>query len=349
MVGSVAAIGIPGSGVSKYDLGTSGVQLSASQSIISSSWSTSTGVDGVSRTTVEFVAPLNWNAGTLSFNATGNTTMVWAYGSSNALALHAGKGSFLLNLGFCANGANSGNAACKPDDTNYDQVRKPDANLSVYSKLFNPPPFAQPVLPPMKPITKPTPVVVQVKPAPVAKPVMPVKMPTMPAFNAVQFKMVYSDAGWVAIGVSSTSAGAMIGSVAAIGIPGSGVTKYDLKGKFPGTGGVQPSATQSISSSSWSQTIGSVSSTIVKFEAPLNWNSGTLSFNAAGNTTMVWAYGSSNALAFHASMGSFLLNLGFCVGGANSGNVTCKPDDTNYDQVRKPDTKLTVYSKLITK
>jgi hypothetical protein len=358
MVGSVAVIGTPDT-VKKYNLndkfvGTGGVAPSSQQTLESWSWSQIT-----TQTVMEFVAPLNWNNGVLSFQSSGNTQMIYAYGSSNTLAQHAGRASFTVNLAFCVNGANSGDSKCKSDDTNYDQVQVLSGGVKVYSKLLPVAPFPalKPVVSAPKPIVSaPKPIASAPKPAapvpkpsapkPIAsapKPAAPVPKPSAPkplalkpkvtpVFTRVKIKMIYSGVGWIGVGVSS--AGSMVGSVAVIAAGGT-VKKYDLNGKFVGTGGVALSSQQTLESWSWSQTQNpSAPQTVMEFVAPLNWNNGVLSFQSSGNTQMIYAYGSTNTLAQHAGRASFTVNLAYCLNGANSGDSKCKPDDANYDQVQ---------------
>jgi len=151
-------------------------------------------------------------------------------------------------------------------------------------------------------------------------------------YTQVKIKMIYSGIGWTGVGVSS--AGSMVGSVAVIGSPDT-LQKYDLNGKFVGTGGVAPSSHQNLGSSSWYQIqTSSTTQTVMEFVAPLNWNNGVLSFQSSGNTQMIYAYGSSNTLGYHAGRASLTVNLAYCLNGANSGDSKCKPDDANYDQVQ---------------
>jgi len=404
MVGSVAVIGAPDT-VKKYNLndkfvGTGGVAPSSQQTLESWSWSQTT------QTVMEFVAPLNWNNGVLSFQSSGNTQMIYAYGSSNTLGYHAGRRSFTVNLAFCVNGANSGDSRCKSDDANYDQVQVLSGGVvKVYSKLLSVAPFPAPTKPV---VSAPKPIVSAPKPAAAVpkpsapksaasipkpsapKPAVPVPKPSAPKpaasipkpsapkpaasipkpsapkpaapipkpsapkpaafipkpsapkpialvpkvtpvnspFTLVKIKMIYSGVGWTGVGVSS--AGSMVGSVAVIGTPDM-VQKYVLNDKFVGTGGVAPSSQQTLESWSWSQI---TTQTVMEFVAPLNWNNGVLSFQSSGNTQMIYAYGSSNTLGYHAGRASFTVNLAYCLNGANSGDSKCKPDDANYDQVQ---------------
>jgi hypothetical protein len=156
--------------------------------------------------------------------------------------------------------------------------------------------------------------------------------------------MTYSGVGWIGVGVSST--GSMVGSMAVIATGGT-VQKYDLNAKYLGAGGVAPSSNQNLESWSWSQTQNpSAPLTVMAFVAPLNWNNDALSFQSSGNTQMIYAYGSSNTLAYHQGRASFTVNLAYCLNGANSGDSKCMTGDANYDQVQELSGGVKVFTKL---
>lgn len=187
--------------------------------------------------------------------------------------------------------------------------------------------------------------------AAVPKPTAPIPKPApaTPQFTKVKIKMWYNGAGWIGVGVSA--AGRMIGSVAAIGVPDqvpSTVQKYDLSGKFVGSGGVAPSSNQNLQNYSVSQVQNqTISQTVMEFITFLDWNNGSLPFESSGSTHMVYAYGSDNTLGYHKNRANFTVNLAFCLDEANKGDSKCQSDDGNYDQVQVFSDGVKVYSKLI--
>lgn len=112
------------------------------------------------------------------------------------------------------------------------------------------------------------------------------------------FVLTYEGEGWLSLAVSSD--GKMIGSQAVIGLPDSGEDPviYDLNLKE--TPGVVPAQTQILASSSVTQENGS---TVLTFTVPLETEGFLVS--AEGNTGYLYAYGSSNTLAYHAARSAF--------------------------------------------
>jgi len=169
---------------------------------------------------------------------------------------------------------------------------------------------------------------------------------TVSSYNAVSFKVQYKGDGWIGLGVSEI--GMMVGSVAVIGLPtsqGNNVSKYNLNSKD--TAGIVPmdSSMQNLQNANIVQGSGN---TFMRFETLLDWNNGVLSFSPTANNQMIWAYGTTNTLEYHAkNRGTFLLNLGFCLDPANAESQDCKPLDTSYDQMKEISPSLTVYSKSI--
>jgi hypothetical protein len=166
-------------------------------------------------------------------------------------------------------------------------------------------------------------------------------------FNAVSFKVIYKRTGWVGLGVSDV--GQMVGSVAVIGIPtpqGNNVSKYNLNAKdVSGIVPMEPSM----------QTLQNVNiaqgndATVLKFDTPLDWNNGVLSFSPDTNIQMIWAAGTSNEFAYHGQQnrGTFILDLSRCVDGANADSKECQSLDATFDQMQEVTPEFTVFSKLM--
>jgi len=136
----------------------------------------------------------------------------------------------------------------------------------------------------------------------------------------------------------------MIGSVAAIGLPGD-VSKYYLGGKYVGSGGVAKVSDQNLKDTDFIQT---PTLTTLKFTAPLDWNCGTLPFQNPDQTNFVLARGSSNTLAYHAYRETLSYSLAYCLDPAHASDQVCISDDLNYDQMRTSgDGNMVIYTKLI--
>jgi hypothetical protein len=117
--------------------------------------------------------------------------------------------------------------------------------------------------------------------------------------------LVYTDSAWVAIGPSNK--GYMVGSDVIMGLPSdSTVYLYDLTAKT--TGGIEKMSSQTaLSSGAISQ---ASSTTTMTFTVLLDQSSFDVS--RSGPQSFIWAYGTSNSLAYHKDRGAFSLDLTTC-------------------------------------
>mmetsp|Transcript_24928 Transcript_24928/g.35722 ORF Transcript_24928/g.35722 Transcript_24928/m.35722 type:complete len:238 (-) Transcript_24928:131-844(-) len=198
------------------------------------------------------------------------------------------------------------------------------------------------------PVKTPMPTVSS-SPAPVSPVVAPVvsttQQPSPGLQDGVAVKVVYNGKGWIGIGLTET--GKMIetqGTV--IGIPNGEVstdvmiysmTAYSLSGIVPWSADQQVLQNQSIDQTAINQTI-------MAWRMPFPENS-------FGIFPIIWAYGTSNTLAYHGSNRSnkiFPLILDYCADSTTAASPKCKPDDPNYDQVNVlKEGVLTIYTKQI--
>lgn len=142
MVGSVAVIGLPtpqGNNVSKYDLNAKDVTGVVPMEPSMQTLKNINIAQGSDTTVMKFDTPLDWNNGVLSLSPDTNNQMIWAAGTSNELAYHGqqNRGTFILDLSLCLDGANAENRECKSLDASFDQMQEVTPAFTVFSKLIN--------------------------------------------------------------------------------------------------------------------------------------------------------------------------------------------------------------------
>jgi hypothetical protein len=142
MVGSVAVIGLPtpqGNNVSKYDLNAKDVTGIVPMDPSMQTLQNINIAQGSDTTVMKFDTPLDWNNGDLSLSPDTNNQMIWAAGTSSELAYHGqqNRGTFILDLSLCLDGANADNKECKSLDASFDQMQVVTPDFTVFSKLIN--------------------------------------------------------------------------------------------------------------------------------------------------------------------------------------------------------------------
>ena len=119
---------------------------------------------------------------------------------------------------------------------------------------------------------------------------------TANADDTATFTLTYQGEGWVALGLGSQ----MVGSLAVIGLPDSTEDPQIFSLNAKAVSGVVPSDNQVLSSSSVVQEGGT---TVLTFTVPFEREGFFIS--REGETNYIWAYGSENALSYHAQRRSF--------------------------------------------
>ncbi|KAL7534607.1 hypothetical protein ACHAWF_004885 [Thalassiosira exigua] len=119
----------------------------------------------------------------------------------------------------------------------------------------------------------------------------------------ISMEVTYDGEAWVGIGFSRD--GKMVGSEAVLGLPSeSSVLKYNLAAKSPDGVQPMPQGQQTLSETS---VVVENGKTVMRFTKIMK-EEGEIEITTKDNT-FLWAYGSGNALGYHAQRKSFELNL----------------------------------------
>jgi DOMON domain/Eukaryotic cytochrome b561 len=308
MVGSTAVIALPDDDIvtgavdkpnpGLYFLGAkdpSGVQpVPADEQVLDAS---STFVQNATHTTLRFTIPL------AAFDLTldGSHTFLYAYGFSNALDVHGGRGSFEMTLSPCRVLGAPTSAPSIAEVALTDAPSPAEAAPDVEENPLTGQEgeldcsFAQDLL-----LREDGSVIL--------------RQVTDPVNQTLTMELEYAGQAWIAVGFSDD--GAMIDSTAVIALPDDDIVTgavdkpnsglYILGSKAPS--GVQPlPAAQQVLDAS-STFVQNATHTTLKFTIPLT----SFDLTLDGTHTFLYAFGSGNALDIHSGRGSFQLTLSPC-------------------------------------
>lgn len=154
-----------------------------------------------------------------------------------------------------------------------------------------------------------------------------------PRNESVTVEMVYESRGWLGLALASNAK--MIGSIAVIGLPGSGtVAKYFLGGKAISAVTRLPAQNQTLTNTNMTQ---NATHTIMKFTKRLV-EEGERTIFADGLNTAIFATGRGNSLASgtHSNFGAFQIALTPCQESDSLGPLLDDPINVFNNEARHP-------------